>query len=538
MFPAEPPTAPKSNGADDDPGVDSVKQTRTKKSTPAAEPRKGYPRQRPQISYEMDFDDRIVPLRSHGSGMQVAVVIEAVLRSPATKALAELMPDARLPGPSGGKPSVYPPVVHLLVFALATDTGTVVSAIRELRYTEHWKRVCDLLEEHWGEDVSEMRECPVTRRATEGYVHRRLDIPLVERLAETHSREAMALVGELGNFVEDEPNYLTPGLTDLLVGDVVCLSVPSTARQGTVLDGDGKEIDGVINSQSSRRPRIIADANPHVTGDKRSVIGRNYQAFHALLPNARIVTVSVRYLAPGVRTESQGAVEVVRELNAYAGGRVSAVAYDGALQGEAHVQLANDGIIVVNLPAHAKKDQLLAASGIADNNTKYRSALKVPPATHDLADGQLCEHRIVAHDSRFCEVLDGKLKPLPITAVESRPLLVQGSAAFELEIEVPCALDPSGSFRRRYPHDMKVGDRLLAQVIRVIDTGTDTFKGTYGHRSAAESFFAWLQRKFLNGRSRHDHVNAEYFDFVAAAVLNYAQVWLEHVDLAAKPDPT
>lgn len=51
----------------------------------------------------------------------------------------------------------------------------------------------------------------------------------------------------------------------------------------------------------------------------------------------------------------------------------------------------------------------------------------------------------------------------------------------------------------------------------------NAFAGIDGSRSAAEAFFAWLQREQRNGRSRHDRASDEYLDVVAAGLVNYAR---------------
>ena len=185
----------------------------------------------------------------------------------------------------------------------------------------------------------------------------------------------------------------------------------------------------------------------------------------------RIILGAARVDQPG--READTAVELFRSIVQRAGGRVQAIAYDGAFRGVHHNTLMRELGVVVITKVHAAARR--------DNQKLVRT---IPLDTrHHTVDGHRCSHTLVINDGAIREaIIDaaGELRQSePLARKQVRRNRSQRNGyRFTLGVTVACQREPFTAWVSIHPH---------ADQLRLIPECDPDFAKLYGLRNDAES---------------------------------------------------
>jgi hypothetical protein len=273
--------------------------------------------------------------------------VEAILKNPATFALAELLPDADRT--SGGRPRHYPLYMLVVYEALISVYGSARQVEAELAHPLVWQHVCRLMRRRFAHDND--RQLPAVSMRRHHYLYARkraLATPgLLESLMGRHRELAAQQAVELGLCDPDRGGSWThPHLDRMLHADGKVIAPLYRAKPGDT------RVHPTTGEMLPRRAE--PDAGLHFEGTGETAWGTKF-----VLVAARTDDVHGRVILGAQWVERAGgeaatAMDCFERLAPLLPG-AQGVIYDTALRGVHHQRMLRDlGWLTINRVAAAK----------------------------------------------------------------------------------------------------------------------------------------------------------------------------------------
>ena len=284
------------------------------------------------------------------------LVIEAIMRDPATYQKAELIPTSL----AGGRPRLHRNWEYVLFNEMVSYCQTARSVQGELGSTRTWELVRELAHDLLPEDQQPPEE-PILwhhfKYVKKAYLARP---DIVAEYRRVHRESACALAREAGNFSGDGPRFTihpTEAITTAADGKVV-----STRAKGK--PGSFRKVkDKVTGKVKRKKRRIDPDKRQYHEGDGREAWGLKFLPIHTRTPYGRVV-LDIPHV-PGVAPthEADVTVETLRLLRPLLPGPHFHV-HDGAMTAEHNQALLTELATVLVNSTRAKKNPKIGGRAI------------------------------------------------------------------------------------------------------------------------------------------------------------------------------
>ena len=248
--------------------------------------------------------------------------IEAILASPLTYELAELLPDK----PPAGRPRDFPKFMWITYHALVNFVwGSARRVDTELRHDVVWKFIRRTVKRRFP-DQPEMwlQNKPMRRWHYQRALVYLRDPKILKQLKAVSTRGAASVAMELGLFDPNRPiSWTNPDPARFLRGDGTVLPPLYRSKDGMRLDRATGEV---------RRARYDRDASLHTVGGGSKVFGINHVMFSAHVGSDWVLLDFESVPRKGGGGEGGAAMECLRRLQPVLPGGQGAV-FDKALRG-------------------------------------------------------------------------------------------------------------------------------------------------------------------------------------------------------------
>lgn len=521
--------------------------------------------------------DGLVPMRelelpgprrereNRGGATSVATTITFLIRFPLLDRLAALF-GARN---KVGRPT--PPARYWLFYAaLARELRSFEAADQEL--LAHWDLV---RREHAALGIGLPAAKPGTANPVPGYhafnrwrANRVLAAPgMLERLQESFTHASLELARLIGRSEgTDTTDPLDPGLGQILCGDATVVRGPSDVTEEWVRDPDGTLRRIVLGSRAKdlARARVLTRATNYSEVKKH---GQKHGQYYVALSTKGTgtytrVVLDVAMAQPG-QAEINAAVPRIHRVLTAAPGQFQAVAYDGQVQLKHNLDLLRQhGVYVVNhnsRKSEARTDDDPDTAGVTirrhgqyKDQTIRTYATSLRSQSHVLPDGSTCVHHLLSDDGALylADRPAGRGTPKKLTPPDARrtrgpvqqalfPTALHRTPTgtgwqVDLEYRIPC---PHGDLPYRVrltdtKPDSKGSvafDSTLGKHRVIPEACHAQFRKVYGARNQSESFFSWLEQRYVHkDRVASYEQGAQLLDLFAAAVLHNAEAWAHY----------
>lgn len=352
--------------------------------------------------------------------------------------------------------------------------------------------------------------------------------------------------------VTDDP--LNPSLGEILSGDASVFHPPSDIREETVYD------EQTGNHVALHRGSRATTGAPrtHEAGGRYSKVKKHGPTdgfYHLVLSckgydNYTRVVLDVDVAVAG-QAESDAAMPMLDRVLAAAPGYFQGIAYDGQIYPRHALKLlTRHGTPVINHNAIKAKDNADGQDGDAGETVRQHGQYKgrkvrtfftpLPSQHHQRADGTLCTHHLISDDGALYPAdragtsgTPRKVGPIIPPARLTRTH-IDGAYSATLEYRIPC---PHGDLTYRAcitdtrPDSRgRVAWSSPLSAHRVIpEAWTERFRAVFGARNQSESFFSWLEQRYLHkDRVASWGRQAQLADLAMAAILANAEAWAHY----------
>ncbi|WP_460966673.1 hypothetical protein [Pedococcus soli] len=347
---------------------------------------------------------------------------------------------------------------------------------------------------------------------------------------------------------------LNPSLGEILCGDASVFHPPSDIRQETMYDEQTGDV--VTLFRGSRA--TVGKPRTHEEGGRYSKVKKHGPTdgfYHLALStkgydNYTRVILDVDVAEPG-QAESDAARPMLDRVLAAAPGYFQAIAYDGQIYPRHALQLlTRHGTPVVNHNAVKSKHNDAGADGDAGVTVRAHGQYKdrkvrtfftsLPSQHHSRPDKSLCTHHLISDDGAVypCDRASGSGTPRKTGPIITPNRLVRShnGSAFDVELHyvIPCQ---HGDLHYEVPltatradgRGRVAWDSELSAHRVIPEAWTDRFRAVFGARNQSESFFSWLEQRYVHkDRAASWGRRAQLADLAMAAILANSEAWAHY----------
>jgi hypothetical protein len=415
--------------------------------------------------------------------------VEAVLRNPATYALAEA-----IPAKETGRPRDYPTYMWIAYQALVSQWRSAPRVHTELGDPRVWRFMRHVVRSVFPNDPSMWLPERPMRRHHYAYARRYLTDPeVLERLHEVHSTEAISLAWSIGLLDVDRPGGFThPDSSRVLYGDGKVITPLFKARPGdTRVDRATGEILAV---------RHDPDASLHFEGDGQEAYGTKFLTIATRSEDGRVI-IDARHVGTGDGEEAAVAVEALERLAPVAPG-VRGVIWDMAFRG-VHIDriMRTCGwLTITRVPAVKRRRTKGRKGGLRKEKERLIEVKDVATS-----DGSTTKVPIYAYAGTACVVeLDdaGEARYIPLKRLRTQRFPGPNGYRFHNQYQLPDSFGGGQVNLRLHSDDEDKAKRLnRAENLRAIAPGDPDFDGLYTRRNDAESINRHIEDTLWLGRA-------------------------------------
>ena len=272
--------------------------------------------------------------RKDDLGVDADTLLEAVLRDPATYALAEVLPAPDLA--LGGRPRAYPLWLWLVLNAYADACGSVRQAFTNLQNPHRWATVRSIAAEALAGAPDAVLPASPPDRSWFHKTRNRHVVGHLEELRQAFTEQAVRTALAMGLIDPEKPLDLKDR-TRYVVADGKVIAARTSAAPGATVPVDVVNPETGEERVAQRPVRFEPDAKMHITGDKRVVSG--VKLWHADVRGCethRVAILAIDHVGDvkgGENAENHVLMKNFRALAPLAPGIIGAIT-DGVLHGK------------------------------------------------------------------------------------------------------------------------------------------------------------------------------------------------------------